>query len=95
MEPLTTEYSEKEPPGSIASSHQPADVQLAIAPHPGEDLHFIHRSPLWKDVTPEQWNDWRWQMQHRITTLEQLQQLIHLTADEEQAVRLKPEQVGS
>ena len=30
-------------------------------------------------------------MQNRITTLDQLRQLVHLTADEEQAVRLKPE----
>ncbi len=46
---------------------------------------------LWADVTPEQWNDWHWQMRNRVTTLEQLQDLIHLTPDEEQAVRLKPE----
>ena len=25
---------------------------------------------LWKDVTAEQWNDWRWQVANRITTLE-------------------------
>jgi len=24
--------------------------------------------PLWQDVTQEQWNDWRWQITHRITT---------------------------
>ena len=47
--------------------------------------------PLWADVTPEQWSDWHWQMGNRVTTLEQLRQIIHLTPDEEQAVRLKPE----
>ena len=25
---------------------------------------------LWKDVTDEQWNDWHWQIENRITTLE-------------------------
>ncbi|MDE3090879.1 MAG: KamA family radical SAM protein, partial [Chloroflexota bacterium] len=49
------------------------------------------RSRLWAEVTQAQWNDWRWQMQNRVTTLEQLRQLINLTPDEEQAVRLKPE----
>src|SRR5574340_549126 len=49
------------------------------------------RSRLWADVTAEQWNDWRWQMQHRVTTLDELRQLIRLTPDEEQAVRLNPE----
>jgi lysine 2,3-aminomutase len=56
-----------------------------------EGLLPAQRSPLWAGVTPEQWNDWRWQMQHRITTVEQLRQLINLTPDEEQAVRLKPD----
>lgn len=91
MEPLTTEYVEKEPPGTSASPHLPVgsphDVTLVF----DEGLHPAQRSPLWEGVTPEQWNDWRWQMQHRITTVEQLRQLIHLTPDEEQAVRLKPD----
>ncbi|MDZ7318906.1 MAG: lysine 2,3-aminomutase [candidate division KSB1 bacterium] len=91
MEPLTTEYVEKEPPGTSASPHlpvgSPQDVTLVF----DEGLHPAQRSPLWEGVTPEQWNDWRWQMQHRITTVEQLRQLINLTPDEEQAMRLKPD----
>lgn len=86
METQTTEYLEKEPPGSNASPQLPA-AALRIS----EDLQPAHRSHLWENVTAEQWNDWRWQMQNRITTLDQLRQMIHLTADEEQAVRLKPE----
>ena len=43
--------------------------------------------PLWHDATPEQWNDWKWQVSHRITTLEQLKQVVHLTDDEERAIR--------
>jgi lysine 2,3-aminomutase len=42
---------------------------------------------LWKDVTAEQWNDWRWQVANRITTLEDLKQVIDLTAAEEEGVR--------
>ncbi len=42
---------------------------------------------LWKDVSPEQWNDWHWQVAHRITSLEQLKQVIELTAEEEEGVR--------
>ena len=41
---------------------------------------------LWKDVTAEQWNDWRWQVANRITTLEDLKQVIDLTAAEEEGV---------
>ncbi|HED24833.1 MAG TPA: lysine 2,3-aminomutase [Firmicutes bacterium] len=42
--------------------------------------------PLWKDVTPEQWNDWRWQVRNRITDLEQLKQVIDLSEEEEEGV---------
>ena len=90
METLTTEYSEKEPPGSPASPHAPVGVQLQTV-RLSEGLHPGQRSHLWADVTPEQWSDWHWQMRNRVTSLDQLRQLIHLTPDEEQAVRLKPE----
>ncbi len=42
---------------------------------------------LWKDVTAEQWNDWRWQVANRITTLEDLKQVIDLTPEEEEGVK--------
>ncbi len=38
--------------------------------------------PLWKDATPEEWSDWRWQVRNRITTLEQLREVIELNEDE-------------
>jgi lysine 2,3-aminomutase len=36
----------------------------------------------WEDVPLEKWNDWRWQLAHRLNTLEELSQVIHLTPDE-------------
>ncbi len=42
---------------------------------------------LWKDVTPEQWNDWKWQARNRITKVEELKEVINLTAEEEEGVR--------
>lgn len=38
---------------------------------------------LWADITDAQWQDWRWQVANRITTLEQLKQVITLTPEEE------------
>ena len=38
---------------------------------------------LWKDVTDEQWNDWHWQIDNRITTLEDLKKVINMTPEEE------------
>ncbi len=46
------------------------------------------RSP-WRDVPDEKWNDWRWQMSHRLNTLEELQQVIALTPDEIAGVTAK------
>lgn len=39
--------------------------------------------PLWKDVTDEQWNDWHWQVENRLNTVEQIKQVVNLTAEEE------------
>lgn len=47
-----------------------------------------HREvPLWSKVTPEEWNDWRWQIRHRITSVDQLKKIIKLTPEEEEGAR--------
>jgi len=42
--------------------------------------------PLWKGVTEEEWNDWRWQIRNRITTVEELRQVINLTDEEAEVI---------
>ena len=42
---------------------------------------------LWKDVTDEQWNDWHWQVQNRISDLEELKKVINLTQEEEEGIK--------
>lgn len=42
---------------------------------------------LWKDVKEEQFEDFRWQTQNRITTLEKLKKVINLTETEERAIK--------
>ena len=39
----------------------------------------------WGGVSEADWNDWRWQMKHRITTVEQLQQFLPTLTPEELA----------
>lgn len=41
---------------------------------------------LWKDVTEEQWNDWKWQVKNRITSVEQLKEVINILPEEENAI---------
>lgn len=40
-------------------------------------------SPLsWNGISKDDWQDWRWQLQHRVTTLEELQKYLKLHPDE-------------
>ncbi len=39
----------------------------------------------WADVPENDWNDWRWQLKHRVTTLEQLESLLPALSAEERA----------
>ncbi len=42
--------------------------------------------PLFKDVPDEQWNDWHWQVANRLTTVEQIGQVLELTEQEKQDI---------
>ncbi|MBP7462212.1 MAG: lysine 2,3-aminomutase, partial [Candidatus Delongbacteria bacterium] len=44
------------------------------------------RYPLWNDIQPRQWNNWKWQLKNRITGIDALQSLLTLTPEEEQAL---------
>ncbi len=48
------------------------DLKTAVTPRPA----------LWADVSDEQWNDWRWQMSHRLNSVDELAQVLNLTAEE-------------
>ncbi len=42
---------------------------------------------MWKDVTDEQFEDFHWQTQNRITNLEKLKKIINVTPEEEKAIK--------
>lgn len=48
--------------------------------------HYTEIS-LWKDVTEDMWKDWKWQIKNRITTLEELEQVINLTEEEREGIK--------
>lgn len=41
--------------------------------------HDYRKIPLYKDVTPEQWNDWHWQIRNDIRDVETLSKVVPLT----------------
>jgi lysine 2,3-aminomutase len=53
------------------------------------DKRFLSFAPgHWPNVAPELWNDWKWQLKNRITTLAQLEERITLTREERAGVIL-------
>lgn len=73
-----------DPDGQSPTGHPP---QLPQSPFPkerppGASSRKPSEIPLWKDATPEQWNDYRWQLKNSVQTLEQLEQVIQLTDEE-------------
>jgi len=51
-------------------------------------LEFLHQH--YPTATEKQWNDWHWQIKHSITSLEQLQKIIHLADQEIQPISRLP-----
>jgi lysine 2,3-aminomutase len=45
------------------------------------------RAPLYADVPDEKWNDWRWQLSHRLNTAEDIEKVIPLTDSERKALQ--------
>jgi len=43
------------------------------------------RKKFFPEISSADWNDWRWQLHHRITSLSQLEQIIHVTENERKA----------
>jgi lysine 2,3-aminomutase len=45
-----------------------------------------HQPNPWKDATEEEWDDWRWQLKHRVTRAEQLKLILNLSPEEIEAI---------
>jgi len=43
--------------------------------------------PYFKNVTDAQWNDWHWQVENRLTTVEQIEQVVNLTDEERKQIK--------
>lgn len=58
-------------------------------PEPGDLKKFRSHAPgFWPDAVPDQWNDWKWQLRNRVSSLEALERHIRLTDEERGGVLL-------
>ncbi len=53
---------------------------MTINPFPSK------RAPIFADVPDDKWNDWRWQLSHRLNSAEEIEKIIHLTDSERKAL---------
>src|SRR5687767_12672622 len=58
----------------------PSDSKLLTL----KQFHSAGRG-FWSDIPDEQWNDWKWQLKNRITTVEQLEKFLPTLTPEEHA----------
>jgi lysine 2,3-aminomutase len=48
---------------------------------------YYQKFKPWRDVPREQWDDYKWQLHHTISTVEQLKEVLPLTAEQEAQIR--------
>src|SRR2546422_616911 len=55
----------------------------------GDGKEFVSHAPgFWPNTAPEIWNDWKWQLKNRVTSLAQLEQHLDLSDEERSGVLL-------
>jgi lysine 2,3-aminomutase len=45
------------------------------------------RAPIYADVPDDKWNDWRWQLSHRLNTVEEIEKVLPLNESERKALQ--------
>jgi lysine 2,3-aminomutase len=62
---------------------------ILFDPTAGDGRTFASPAPgHWPEVSPAQWNDWKWQLKNRVTTLARLEELLDLTPNERAGVQV-------
>src|SRR6266568_4247088 len=55
----------------------------------GDKKEFLSYAPgYWPEAAPELWNDWKWQLKNRVTSLAQLEKHLDLGDEERSGVLL-------
>ena len=68
------------PPNTATAKEVPAHPAIRLTAKENRVISFF------KDATPLDWEDWRWQLRNRITTQEILGKLVNLTPSEERGI---------
>ena len=66
--------------------NQKVQIEAPVIYRPVKRARDYQQISLYKDVNPLDWEDWHWQLKHRICTKEELVQIIKLTPQEEKGI---------
>ena len=53
---------------------------MSLSPFPSR------RAPVYRDIPDDQWQDWRWQLSHRLNSLQDFESVLELTESEKRAL---------
>jgi lysine 2,3-aminomutase len=66
---------------------QKAQQEVTLQPRTIKRPRDYQQISLYKDVNPLDWEDWHWQIKHRIRTREELSQIVKLSPEEEEGIK--------
>lgn len=93
--PLVLGDQDEEPPSCLTSFFGSTHARTLV-PAPGRTIKRVMRMTprvralrkvFFPEATDQQWSDWRWQLQNRIHTLDQIRRMVDLTAEELEALQ--------
>src|SRR5207247_11295396 len=68
---------------------------MITASEKGNGKEFVsHTTGYWPETAPELWNDWKWQLKNRVTSLAQLGKHLDLGDEERSGVLLSGEKLA-
>ena len=70
----------------LGLENQKLQIETPAIPRPPKRSRDYQQISIYKDVNPLDWEDWHWQLKHRIRTKEELSQIIKLTPEEEKGI---------
>jgi len=71
---------------SLVAENQKLQQEIVVT-RPSRRQQDYQQISLYKDVNPLDWEDWHWQLKHRICDKDDLSQVIKLSADEEAGLK--------
>jgi lysine 2,3-aminomutase len=70
--------------GSTMLPREPIKSVLSAEVNPSAEEEY--QPNPWKEATQEEWDDWRWQLRHRVTRAEPLKLILNLSPEEIEAI---------